>query len=67
MIRKGRARWVAKGDPLAQLQFIDELLGLMIWVGGLTVRPDACASQSFRNDNSRSYQAPNRSTLARKF
>jgi hypothetical protein len=30
MIRKGRARWVSKGDPLAQLQFIDELFGLAI-------------------------------------
>ena len=30
MIRKGRARWVNKGDPLAQLQFIDELFGLTI-------------------------------------
>jgi transposase-like protein len=30
MIRKGRARWVAKGDPLAQMQFIDELFGLVI-------------------------------------
>src|SRR5262244_1796208 len=30
MIRKGRARWVGKGDPLAQLQFIDELFGLAI-------------------------------------
>jgi hypothetical protein len=28
MIRKGRARWVGKDDPLAQLQFIDELFGL---------------------------------------
>jgi len=31
MIRKGRARWVGKGDPLAQLQFIDTLFGLAIW------------------------------------
>jgi len=30
MIRKGRARWVGKGDPLAQLQFIGELFGLAI-------------------------------------
>ena len=30
MIRKGRARWVGKGDPLAQLQFIDTLFGLAI-------------------------------------
>jgi len=30
MIRKGRAKWVGKGDPLAQLQFIDELFGLAI-------------------------------------
>ena len=30
MIRKGRARRVRKGDPLAQLQFIDELFGLTI-------------------------------------
>ena len=30
MIRKGRARWVSKGDPLAQLQFIDTLFGLAI-------------------------------------
>jgi hypothetical protein len=29
-IGKGRARWVGKGDPLAQLQFIDELFGLAI-------------------------------------
>lgn len=27
---KGRARWAGKGDPLAQLQFIDELFGLAI-------------------------------------
>ena len=30
MIRKGRVRWVAKGDPFAQLQFIDGLFGLTI-------------------------------------
>jgi hypothetical protein len=30
MIRKGRASWVDKGDPLAQLQFIDELFGVAI-------------------------------------
>ena len=30
MIRKGRVRWVAKGDPLGQLQFIDGLFGLTI-------------------------------------
>jgi transposase-like protein len=30
MIRKGRIRWVAKGDPLAQMQFIDGLFGLTI-------------------------------------
>lgn len=30
MIRKGRARWVGKVEPLAQLQFIDELFGLTI-------------------------------------
>ena len=30
MIRKGRAKWVSKGDPLAQLQFIDSLFGLAI-------------------------------------
>jgi hypothetical protein len=30
MIRKGRARWVSKGDPFAQLQFIDALFGLAI-------------------------------------
>jgi hypothetical protein len=30
MIRKGRARWVGKGDALAQPQFIDELFGLTI-------------------------------------
>src|SRR6516162_11132598 len=30
MIRKGRARWVGKGDPLAQLQLIEELFGLAI-------------------------------------
>jgi hypothetical protein len=29
-IRKGRATWVSKGDPLAQLQFIEELFGLAI-------------------------------------
>ena len=27
---RGRARWVGKGDSLAQLQFIDELFGLAI-------------------------------------
>ena len=30
MIRKGQARWVGKGNPIAQLQFIDELFGLTI-------------------------------------
>jgi hypothetical protein len=30
MIRKVRARWVGKADPLAQLQFIDTLFGLAI-------------------------------------
>ena len=30
MIRKRRVRWVAKGDPLAQLQFIDGLFDLTI-------------------------------------
>jgi hypothetical protein len=30
MIRKGRTRWVSKGDSLAQRQFIDELFGLAI-------------------------------------
>ena len=30
MIRKGRARWAAKGDPLAQMQLIEELFGLAI-------------------------------------
>jgi len=30
MIRKGRARCVGKGDPLAQLHFIEELFGLSI-------------------------------------
>jgi len=30
MIRKGRVRWVAKGDPFGQLQFIDGLFGLTI-------------------------------------
>jgi transposase, IS6 family len=28
MIRKGRVRWVAKGDVLAQAQFIDKLFGI---------------------------------------
>jgi hypothetical protein len=27
MIRNGRVRWVGKGDPLAQLQFIETLFG----------------------------------------
>ena len=30
LIRKGRTRWVSKGDPLAHLQFIDGLFGLSI-------------------------------------
>lgn len=30
MIRKGRVRWVSKGDPLAQMLFIDALFGLAI-------------------------------------
>jgi transposase-like protein len=30
MIRKGRGRWVGKGDPLAQRLFIDQLFGLAI-------------------------------------
>jgi len=28
MIRKGRVRWVAKGDVRAQAQFIDKLFGI---------------------------------------
>jgi hypothetical protein len=28
MIRKGRVRWVAKGDILAEAQFIDKLFGI---------------------------------------
>ena len=28
MIRKGRARWVAKGDPIAQARFISALFGI---------------------------------------
>jgi len=30
MIRKGRVRWVAKVDPLAQMHFIEKLFGLTI-------------------------------------
>jgi transposase, IS6 family len=30
MIWKGRARWVAKADPLAQMQFIHELFGMVV-------------------------------------
>ena len=30
MIRKGRAKWVSKGDPLAQMLFIDALFGLAV-------------------------------------
>jgi len=30
MIQKGRVRWVAKGDPLAQLVFINQLFGLKL-------------------------------------
>jgi transposase-like protein len=30
MIRKGRVRWVVKGDAIAQMQFINELFGLAI-------------------------------------
>jgi IS6 family transposase len=28
LIRKGRVRWVAKGDVLAQARFIDKLFGI---------------------------------------
>jgi hypothetical protein len=28
MIRKGRVRWVAKGDAIAQAHFIAELFGI---------------------------------------
>jgi len=28
MIRKGRARWVAKGDTIAQADFISALFGI---------------------------------------
>jgi hypothetical protein len=28
MIRKGRARWVAKEDPIAQADFISDLFGI---------------------------------------
>jgi transposase-like protein len=27
-VRKGQIRWVAKGDPIAQLQFIHALFGI---------------------------------------
>jgi hypothetical protein len=30
VIQNGRAEWVGQGDPLAQLQFIDESFGLAI-------------------------------------
>jgi hypothetical protein len=30
MIRKGRVRWAAKGDPLVQLLFIDQMFGVVI-------------------------------------
>jgi hypothetical protein len=30
MIREGQARRVGEGDPIAQLQFIEELFGLAI-------------------------------------
>jgi hypothetical protein len=28
MIRKGRVRWIAKGDIIAQARFIDKLFGI---------------------------------------
>jgi hypothetical protein len=28
MIRKGRMRWIAKGDIIAQARFIDKLFGI---------------------------------------
>jgi IS6 family transposase len=28
MVRKGRARWVAKGDAVGQAKFINKLFGL---------------------------------------
>jgi transposase-like protein len=30
MIQKGRVKWVAEGDPLAQLVFINQLFGLSL-------------------------------------
>jgi len=45
MIRKGRARWVGNGEPLAQLQFIDELF----WADDLTLASLAEGRRS-RND-----------------
>jgi hypothetical protein len=47
MIRKGRVRWVGKGDPLAKMQFIDELFGLTLT---LAILAETRAFSSFRND-----------------
>jgi len=47
MIRNGRARWVSKGDPLAQLQFIDGLFRLSIWPRHFGRRPDGRAYRRF--------------------
>ena len=30
MVRKGRVRWVAKGDPVRQAKFINKLFGVTV-------------------------------------
>ena len=45
MIRKGRIRWVAKGDALAQMRFINELFGLAICRYRLNGESNLCAFQ----------------------
>ena len=50
MIRKGRVRWVAKGDPLGQLSLSTGCSASRSESLFLTPRSDECAPQSFRND-----------------
>jgi transposase-like protein len=49
MIRKGRAKWVGKDDPIAQLLFIEELFGLTICWPFRPIARDRAFS-GFRND-----------------
>jgi hypothetical protein len=50
MIQPGRVRWVAEGDPLAQLVFINRLFGLKLYVPPISPPAGECEPPGFRND-----------------